>query len=62
VKRIIENPQIDEEYAVRLLSTNTLNFYGERLKRRIEPLLCSQRPQLEGPGKSFEIRNSKFEN
>jgi len=49
VKRISEHPQIDFEYAKRLLSSNTLHFYGPRLKQRIEPLLRSQRLLLEGP-------------
>jgi predicted TIM-barrel fold metal-dependent hydrolase len=49
VKRITENPRIDLEYAMRLLSANTLRFYGPRLRQRIEPLLGSQRPRLEGP-------------
>jgi uncharacterized protein len=49
VKRITENPQIDIDYAVRLLSANTLRFYGARLRQRIEPLLRSQRLLLEGP-------------
>ena len=49
VKRITENPQIDIDYAVRLLSANTLRFYGPRLRQRIEPLMRSQRLLLEGP-------------
>ena len=49
VKRITEHPQIDIDYAVRLLSTNTLRFYGPRLRQRIEPLLRSQRLLLEAP-------------
>ena len=49
VKRITENPQIDIDYAMRLLSANTLRFYGPRLRRRIEPLLRSQRLLLDGP-------------
>jgi uncharacterized protein len=49
VKRITENRLIDMDYAVRLLSTNTLRFYGPRLRKRIEPLLRSQRLMLEGP-------------
>lgn len=32
---IAENPAIDPDYAVRLLSANALEFYGERLARRI---------------------------
>jgi predicted TIM-barrel fold metal-dependent hydrolase len=48
VKRITENPQIDLDYATRLLSSNTLRFYGPRLRQRIEPLLRSQRLLLEG--------------
>ena len=35
VSRIADHPEIDADYAVRLLSTNTLEFYGNRLKRRI---------------------------
>ena len=49
VKRISENPQIDRDYAVRLLSENTLRFYGPRLKRRIEPPTRSQELRLEPP-------------
>ncbi len=49
VKRITENPQIDIDYAARLLSSNTLRFYGPRLKQRIEPLLRPRRLLLEGP-------------
>jgi predicted TIM-barrel fold metal-dependent hydrolase len=49
VKRITENPQIDIDYAVRLLSANTLRFYGPRLRQRIDPLLRSHRLLLEGP-------------
>lgn len=49
VKRITENPRIDMDYAVRLLSANTLRFYGPRLKHRIQPLLRRQRLLLEGP-------------
>ena len=49
VRRITESPDIDADYAVRLLSTNTLEFYGPRLRTRIEPLLRTQRPQLQGP-------------
>ena len=48
VKRITENPRIDVDYAVRLLSSNTLRFYGRRLRHRIELLLRSQRLLLEG--------------
>jgi hypothetical protein len=49
VKRISEHPQIDGDYAVRLLSANTLRFYGPRLRQRIEPLMGSQGPLLEPP-------------
>jgi hypothetical protein len=49
VRRITESPDIGAEYAVRLLSSNTLEFYGPRLRTRIEPLLRGARPQLEGP-------------
>ncbi len=49
VKRVLENPQIEPDYAVRLLSTNTLAFYGPRLQQRIEPLMRGQRLQIEGP-------------
>lgn len=35
VGRIADNPDIDADYATRLLSTNTLAFYGDRLRRRI---------------------------
>src|SRR5204862_5953651 len=31
VKRVSENPRIDGDYAERLLSANTLHFYGARL-------------------------------
>ena len=37
VGRVANRPGIDSDYAVRLLSTNTLDFYGDRLQRRIEP-------------------------
>jgi len=43
VKRIAENPRIDPDYAVRLLSANALRFYGARLQQRIEPLPGVQR-------------------
>jgi hypothetical protein len=43
VKRVSENPQIDMEYALRLLSTNTLRFYGQRLQQRIAPLMQNRR-------------------
>jgi predicted TIM-barrel fold metal-dependent hydrolase len=49
VRRITESPDIDPDYAIRLLSTNTLAFYGPRLQTRIEPLLSKYRLQLEGP-------------
>jgi uncharacterized protein len=49
VKRVSENPRIDLEYAERLLSANSLRFYGPRLAQRIEPLLRSQRLLIEGP-------------
>ena len=49
VKRISENPQIDSDYAVRLLSTNTLRFYGPRLRQRIEPLMHAERLLPEPP-------------
>jgi hypothetical protein len=49
VRRITECPDIDPAYAVRLLSTNTLEFYGPRLRNRIEPYLKTQRPQLAAP-------------
>jgi hypothetical protein len=32
---VAENSAIEPEYAARLLSTNTLEFYGDRLKRRV---------------------------
>ena len=35
VRLVAENPEISPDHAVRLLSTNTLDFYGERLQRRI---------------------------
>lgn len=38
VSLIADNPAIDAEYAVRLLSTNTLRFYGERLARRMNEI------------------------
>jgi len=53
VKRVSENPRIDVDYAGRLLSTNTLHFYGPRLQQRIEPFLRSRRLQLEGPKDSL---------
>jgi predicted TIM-barrel fold metal-dependent hydrolase len=49
VKRVSENPSIDADYARRLLSANTLAFYGPRLHKRIEPMLRSQRLLIEGP-------------
>jgi uncharacterized protein len=49
VRRITEAPDIDPAYAVRLLSTNTLEFYGPRLRNRIEPYLKTQRLQLAAP-------------
>jgi len=53
VRRVTENPQIDPEYARRLLSANTLRFYGPRLKQRVAPLLRSQRLLIEGPPPGF---------
>lgn len=50
VRGIAENPKIDPDYAVRLLSTNTLDFYGDRLKTRIG-LECS--PSLQEPREVF---------
>ena len=35
VRRIAENPAIDADHAVRLLSANALKFYGKRLEERI---------------------------
>jgi len=35
VSRVAERPGVDSEFAVRLLSTNALDFYGERLRARI---------------------------
>jgi hypothetical protein len=52
VRRITESPDIDPDYAVRLLSTNTLEFYGPRLQKRIEPYLRTQRLQLAPPAPS----------
>ena len=43
MNRVGDNPQIDPDYAVRLLSANTLRFYGPRLQQRIEPLPGVQR-------------------
>lgn len=43
VKRVSENPQIEMEYALRLLSTNTLRFYGPRLQQRIAPIMQGRR-------------------
>jgi predicted TIM-barrel fold metal-dependent hydrolase len=37
VGRVANRGEVDPDYAVRLLSTNTLDFYGERLRRRIGP-------------------------
>jgi hypothetical protein len=37
VSRISDHPAIDDEYRRRLLSDNALEFYGERLERRIDP-------------------------
>ncbi|GIW40665.1 MAG: hypothetical protein KatS3mg076_1242 [Candidatus Binatia bacterium] len=54
VKRITQNPRISPDYAERLLSRNALEFYGWRLRERIEPYVRSQRKLLEGPrGESF---------
>ena len=62
VKRVVENDAIDADYAVRLLSSNTLAFYGPRLERRIEPLLRGRRLQIEGPSESeVESRESRVE-
>ena len=49
VKRVTDSPHLEPDYAVRLLSTNTLEFYGPRLHTRIEPYLRTQRLQIEGP-------------
>lgn len=49
VRRVTESPHIEPHYAQRLLSTNTLDFYGRRLRARLEPLLRSVRPELEEP-------------
>jgi predicted TIM-barrel fold metal-dependent hydrolase len=49
VKRVITEPRIDPEYAVRLLFTNTVTFYGRRLRERIDPLLRTQPLLIEGP-------------
>lgn len=50
VAGIAENPEIDADYAVQLLSTNALDFYGARLKRRIglegHPLLDERQEAL----------------
>jgi len=37
VGRVADRPGIDPDYAVRLLSANALDFYGERLRRRVAP-------------------------
>ena len=37
VSLIVDRPGIEPDHAVRLLSTNALEFYGERLRKRIEP-------------------------
>ncbi len=50
VGRIANNPEIDADYAVRLLSTNTLEFYGDRLKRRIG---LESGPALDEPQQAF---------
>ena len=48
VGMIADNPDIDRDYAVRLLSTNALDFYGERLERRInKPAIPVPRAPLE---------------
>jgi hypothetical protein len=36
VAAVSKDPRVDPEYAQRLLSENALEFYGERLRRRIE--------------------------
>ena len=35
VALVAERPGVDPDHALRILSTNTLDFYGERLRRRI---------------------------
>ena len=34
---VANRPEVDPDYAVRLLSTNALEFYGRRLRQRIDP-------------------------
>jgi len=43
MKRVGGNPQIDPDYAVRLLSANALRFCDPQLQQRIEPLVRAQR-------------------
>lgn len=50
VKRVSENPRIEMAYALRLLSTNTLRFYGPRLQERIAPLMQGRRLLEHRPG------------
>ena len=33
---VADRPGIGPDHAIRLLSTNALDFYGERLRRRIQ--------------------------
>jgi hypothetical protein len=45
VGMIEDNPAIDDDHAVRLLSANTLDFYGKRLRNRIEGTAFGAVPQ-----------------
>jgi predicted TIM-barrel fold metal-dependent hydrolase len=44
VTAVSDNPSIDPEYAARLLATNALDFYGERLRRRIGQSVAESTP------------------
>jgi predicted TIM-barrel fold metal-dependent hydrolase len=45
VQLVADRPGIDPDYAVRLLSTNALDFYGERLRRRIGLAAAATAPE-----------------
>jgi hypothetical protein len=49
LRQVTERPDIDPDYALRLLSANACALYGPRFRARIEPILRAHRPLLEGP-------------
>ena len=51
VGMIADNPQIDRGYAVALLSTNTLSFYGDRLRSLVE--VTADSPERQAPLEDF---------